>query len=186
MPNKKTKVILITLIVVDLIFVAIFSGLFLYMKNQTIDSNDKEDQIKNEIKKQESGSLMQTDLKDGKIYEDKIKEFIVGQDDIVDFIKILEGMVSSSSLKSEIKSVSSEPDDGLNAINSEYLRVNIDVTGGWGNILFFLKLLENYPLKINIDKLSFTKFSDYEVKDNKMPQWLGSFEFTVVKIKDSK
>lgn len=186
MPNKKTKIILITFLTLDLLLVIIFSSLFLYMKSQNIDTNDKENQIKSEIKKQESRSLMQDDLEESKDYRNKINEFIIGQENIVGFIKILEDMVSSSGLKYEVKSVISEQNDDLSLINSEYVRVNVDVTGDWKKIQFFLKLLENYPLKIDLDKVSLTKFSDYEVKGNKMPQWLGSFEFTVVKIKDNQ
>jgi hypothetical protein len=156
------------------------------MRNQTIDSNNKEDQIKNEIKKQESRSFMQKDLDDANIYKNKINEFIIKEGDIVGFIKILEDMVSSSGLKSEVKSVSAESNDDLGVINSEYIRVKLDVTGGWNNIQFFLKLIENYPLKIDIDKVFLTKFSDYEARNKEMPQWLGSFEFTVVKLKDNK
>jgi hypothetical protein len=186
MPNNKTKIILITFIFLDLILAIVFSGLYFYMKKQTIDSINKKDQIKSEIKKQEARDIMKSDLNDAKIYGDKIKEFMVSEGDIVGFIKILENMVSTTGLKSEVKSVSAESNDNLNLINGEYIRVKLDVTGEWNNIQSFLKLLENYPLKIDIDKLSISKFSDYEPKTKIMPQWLGSFEFTVVKIKDNK
>jgi hypothetical protein len=186
MPNNKTKNILIVLILIDLILVIVFSGLYFYMKKQNIDSVNKEDQIKSEIKKQEARGIMKNDLNDAKIYGDKIKEFMVGEGDIVGFIKILEDMVSTTGLKSEVKSVSTESSDNLNLINGEYIRVKLDVTGEWNNIQAFLKLLENYPLKIDINKISLSKFSDYESKTKIIPQWLGSFEFTVVKIKDVK
>lgn len=184
MPKKKTKNILIMFLVLDLILIAVFSIFYLYMKEQNIDTNDKENRIKNEIKKQEARSLMQEDLNESKIYGEKIKDLIIGQENIVGFIKIIEDLVYSSGLTFEMKSVSAESNDNLKIINSEYIRVKLDVVGEWKNIQFFLNLLENYPLKINIDKVIFTKFSDYEAKSKKMPQWLGSFEFTVIKIKD--
>ena len=186
MPKKKTKIILIIFILLDIFLLGIFSGLYLYMKNQNIDTNDKENKIKNEIKKQDSRSLMQSDLNEGKVYRDNIGKLIIGKENIVGFIKIIEDMVSSSGLNFEVKSVAAENNDNLNIINSEYIRVKIDVTGEWSNLQFFMKLLENYPLKIDVNKVSLTKFSDYEEKSKKMPQWLGNFEFTVVKIKDDK
>ena len=183
MPKEKTKKILITFLIIDIIMIVIFSGLYMYMKKQVINSNDKENQIKNEIKKQESRSLMQDDLNDSKLYSNKIKDFIIGGEDTVGFIKIMENMVSSSNLKFEVKSVSAVSNTDLDNINSEYLKVILNVTGGWNNIQYFLKLLENYPLKIDIDKISLTKFTDYEVKGDVLPQWLGDFEFTVIKLK---
>ena len=62
----------------------------------------------------------------------------------------------------------------------------MNVIGEWKNVQFFLKELENYPLKITINSVSFNKYSDKVVNDKKISQWTGNFEFTVAKIKDTK
>lgn len=186
MPKNSTKTLLIFLLILDLTLCIIFSGLYLYMKKEVVDSNNKEYQIKKEIQKKESRSLMQDDLKNAIYFDDKIKEFLVGRGDVAGFIKTLEDLISNSNLNYEVKNVSTKNDDSLSLIDSEQIILNVDVTGEWKNINFFLNLLENYPLQIHINKVSLVKFSDYVVKDKIMPQWLGSFQFTVVKLRDNK
>ena len=92
-------------------------------------------------------------------------------------------MVSNSGLKSNIKTVVNQAYDKGNSVGTENLKINMDVIGEWKNIQFFLSLLENYPLKIDIQKVSFNKLSDSFISSKKMVSWVGGFEFTVVKFK---
>ncbi len=186
MPRNKTKKIFLLLLIINIILITLFYLLFLYVKIQNIKASDMENEIRNEIRKQESRSIMQEDLEKAIESGDKLNNFFVKKEDIVGFIEIIEDSVTNFGLKSEVKSVSTESNDTLNKVNAEYLRVKIDVTGSWENILSFIKFLENYPLKINIEKIFLTKFSDYDVEDKIMPQWLVSFDFTVLKFKDDK
>ena len=95
-------------------------------------------------------------------------------------------MILNSELKSDISAVSNEAYNKGNLIGVELLRVKMNVIGEWKNVQFFLKELENYPLKITINSVSFNKYSDKVVNDKKISQWTGNFEFTVAKIKDTK
>lgn len=186
MPKDKTKKIFLFLLILNISLGISFGFLFLYVKNQNIKASEIENEIKNEIRKQESRSIMQDDLNKALESEIELKKYFVEKENIVGFIEIIENSVSNSSLKSEVKSVSTESSDNLNKINAEYLRIKLDVTGDWEKILYFIKLLENYPLKINIEKVFLTKYSDYDSKNKIIPQWLASFDFTVLKFKDDK
>ena len=183
MPQKKTKILLISLLVTDLVLATVFFMIFSYTRSQISQTIDETNQIKVEIKKEESRSLMKKDIEDAAGYKDILNTYLIHEDDVVSFIKILESMVATSSLKSEVSSVTYQPSSALTPINGELLRVNITVTGEWKNVQFFLQLLENYPLQIAIQKISLEKTSPLEVNGRKVPQWSAGFDFTVITLK---
>lgn len=186
MPKKETKLFLIITLFIDALFVGTFLSLYNFTKGQVVDSVNKENSIKTELKKDELRSLMKEDLNLSKFYQTALADYVLPKGGTVDFIKTIEQIVLNSELKSDIKSVSNEAYDKGTAIGAELIRVNMNVIGKWENVQFFLKSLENYPLKITINKMSLNKFSDYFVKGKKIPQWAGALEFTVLKMKDTK
>ncbi|MCX6717150.1 MAG: hypothetical protein NTU76_00550 [Candidatus Taylorbacteria bacterium] len=126
---------------------------------------------------------MDKELLNNKNYTDKLSEYIISSNGVIDFIDILEKKISSNNLKSDVKSLVYEAGS---IPNLELARIKIDVTGEWKNVVFFLKLLENYPLKISIENVSFKKFSEYKIGSKDVPQWVGSLEFTVLKYKETE
>ncbi|MFH1454795.1 MAG: hypothetical protein ABIF22_00490 [bacterium] len=186
MPKKQTKILVIALLLIDIISIGAFVFLFSFTQSLITESIKKENEIKKELKKQETQSLMKDSFALGEMYQEKLVSYMIPQGGVVDFIKTLEQLVSNSGLKSDIKTVSIEIYDKGGSIGTELIRINMDVIGEWKNIQFFLTSLESYPLKIDIKKVSFNKFSDYTIKGKSIPQWSGSFDFTVIKIKDTK
>jgi len=184
MPKKQTKILIIIIFLIDIISIGVFVFLFYFTKSLVIESTDKENDIKTELKKEDSRVLMKDDLAQGKMYNKELTNYMISSGGTVNFIKTIELLVSNSGLRFNIKTVSNELFSEGDAIGAELLRISMDVTGEWKNVKFFLESLENYPLKIDINKVSFNKFSDYVVKGKNIPQWSGSFDFTVVKIKD--
>ena len=183
MLQKKTKISFIIISIIDLFFIIVFFILFLYVQKQISIITEKENSIRDEIKKAESSALMDKELLNNKNYTDKLSEYIISSNGVIDFIDILEKKISSNNLKSDVKSLVYEAGS---IPNLELARIKIDVTGEWKNVIFFLKLLENYPLKISIENVSFKKFSEYKVGSKDVPQWVGSFEFTVLKYKETE
>ena len=181
MLQKKTKISLIVISIIDLALIVSFFAMFLFVQGKISDTIEKEDNIRKEIKKDESNALMNKELLNNKNYTEKLSEYIVSSSGLIDFIDILEKNISNNNLKHDVKSLVYEAGS---IPNLELARIKIDVTGEWKNVIFFLKLLENYPLKISIDNVSFKKFSEYEVGSKNIPQWIGSFEFAVLKYID--
>ncbi len=181
MLQKNTKISFITILIIDLVFIVGFFILFLFVQKQISNMIEKENDIRNEIKKVESSALMDKELFNNKNYTDKLSEYIIGVNGVIDFIDILEKIISDNNMKSDIRSLVYE-ENGIS--NLELARIKIDITGEWKNVIFFLKLLENYPLKISIENISFKKFAEYKVVSKDISQWVGSFEFTVLKYKD--
>ena len=186
MPKKKTITLVIVFLLVDILSVGFFVFLYFFTTNMIMESVNTEDQVKIALKQDETRILLKDDLSQGELYQQKLMNYVIPDGGTVDFIKTIEQLVSNSGIKSNISSVADEPYDKGNSIGAELLNVDMDVIGEWKNIQFFLKLLENYPLKIDIVNASFTKVSDYTINGKKVPQWSASFEFTVVKMKDTK
>ncbi len=186
MPKKETKILVIVLVLLDILSIGAFIYLFSFTKNLIVKSVNIENEIKTELSREEVRTLMKGDIAQGKMYQSEFMNYVVPAGGTVDFIKILEQLVANSDLKYDIKSVTNAPYDKGNPIGAEYLKINMEVIGEWKNIQFFLTTLENYPLKIDINKVTLNKFSDFVVMGKTIPQWSGNFDFTVVKIKDTK
>lgn len=186
MPQKKTKTLFIALLSLNIVFLGIFLFLFNSTKSKITESLNQESEIKTQLKMDDVRVVMKEDLLLGKQYQTKLADYILPSNSTVDFIKTIETLALNSGLKSDIKTVINEPYDKGASIGAEYLRVNIDVIGDWKSVQLFIKYLETYPLKIGIKKMSLNKFSDYILRGRTIPQWSGSFEFVVVKMKDKK
>lgn len=185
MPKKETKTLLIIIFLIDFIFIGGFAFLYFYTNNLSSQSTNTENDIKTELKREDGTIQMKDDLAQGKIYQEKLTGYVIPAGGTVDFIKTLENLVSNSGLKSNIKSVINEPYGNGTAIGLELIRVNMAVIGEWKNTQFFLESLENYPLKIDIKTVSLSKTSN-QISGKNVPEWTGTFEFTVVKTKDTK
>lgn len=181
MPSKKTKNLIIFLLILNIFSIVFFVLMFKHTNGLITESVLIENELKNEIKRDDARVLMKEDLEKGQEYEIELKKYLIEKDGTVNFIKTLEQLVSSSSLKSNIKNVLNESYDKGSTIGLDLIRINMDVIGEWKNIIYFLKLLENYPLKIDIKKVSLNMSSTYTIGGKNVSQWVGSFEFTVVK-----
>lgn len=186
MPQRKTEISLILFILIDILSISAFLYLYNITQDLIAETIEKGDLIKIELKKDDAKILMKDDINQGKIYKDKLMSYVIPAEGTVDFIKVLEQLISSSGVKADIKSVSSEAYDKGTAIGLELVRVNIDITGDWSGVKYLLNLIENYPLKIDVKKIAFSKFSDLVKKGVSIPQWSGNIEFTAVKTKDNK
>lgn len=186
MPRKQTKTLVITFLIIDIISLGGFAGLLLFTNSLIIKSTVIEDEIKAVLRKQEASVLLKEDLVLSKVFQEKMASYMIPAGGTVDFIKTIETLVSKSGLQAEIKTVANEANVKTNPIGAELLKVNMNMTGEWNSIQFFIKSLENYPYKIDINKLSLNKFSNTSVKGKSITQWSGNIEFTIVKIKDVK
>src|SRR3989344_2013567 len=99
MPKNETKKLAIIILLVDLIFISFFVVLYYFTKNLIIESVNKENEIKIELKKEDTRALMKNDLILGKMYQEKLIEYVIPKGGTVDFIKTLEQLILNSELK---------------------------------------------------------------------------------------
>jgi len=180
MPRKETKISSTALILFNLAVVVIFFVLYSFTMSQVTDTVAKESQIKAEVIKKDKTYIMKNDIKLGKSYENSLYSYIVGKDGIADLIRVVEGLASKSSLKSEIKNISYETQNNLSSVGLEFIKIEMKVSGEWKNLNYFIELLENYPLKIQINSSSLAMIG---TSANKKPEWSGDFELMIVKFR---
>lgn len=183
MIKDKTKKIFTLILALNIVVLSVFCFMLWKINSYKKDSESKVQKISLQVQKEESYLHVKKDFENYRDSIDRINGYIVGQDGIVNFIKDLESMTLRDGLKSDIKSVSFEPVVGINAKYFESIRIKADISGEWRNLDFFLRSLETYSLKLDIKSISFVKVSDTSAS-KKIPQWVGSFEFTLLKIKD--
>jgi len=186
MPKKETKRLLIIMVATNLLIIGLFIYVYNYTNNLINKSINTESDIKIELQKQDARIMMKNDLISSKTYQEKLKEYIVPSEGTVNFIKLLEQLALNSNIKSDIKNVATENDNKNILASTELIRINMDVLGEWKNVQFFITLLENYPLKIEIKNVYLNKFSENVVRGKSISQWAGNIEFTVLKYKDQQ
>lgn len=186
MPIKKTKARLIFWIIVDMVVILVSFVLLWEVDLSIKDFSDKTIKIKNEINKEESSFFLRRDFESNIEKINIVDKYIVEHEDLANLIDLFEKAALNNNLKIEVKSVSFVPIDISELKDIELVKMNINVVGEWKNTEYFLEFLENYPLKLDINNALFDRISDEKAKDKIFPQWLASFEFTVVKFKEAK
>jgi len=184
MPTQKTKKILVLWGTLSVTIVLIFSVMVWFIFYFDGISTQMSIDIKNETKKGDSFLFLKKDIEANKNSINMVYDYVIKADGMVDFMQFLEDSTSKMNLKSEVKSVTFEAVSGANLKNIEQMKIQMDVTGEWRDVEYFLEFLENYPISLSVKKFSLNKFSDYILKGKKVPQWVGSFEFSVIKLKD--
>lgn len=186
MPKQKTKIILISLTTLTAILVGMSYIIFSHTMEQIASTIDATDQIKSQIKKDEAASFMKKDIIDAAQYQNIIEGYFVqkNSDGDVDLIRILEGLVATSSLQGRPDSVTNEAYPKKTLLPIEEARVRMNLTGEWKNIQYFISLLENYPLKITINQIALDQYTVYQVKGKNIPQWSAAFDISVIKLKN--
>ena len=183
MPLRKTKIINLVILLVTIAVVTAFWMLYSYTANQIADTITKSDELTIEIKKEDTMSFMKHDIETGKAYQSQLYQYVLSKDGLVGFFKTLDTIVASSSVTSQVNAVGYENTAALTAVSAQLVHVNITINGTWNNVIYFLKLLENYPLETNITGVSLQKYADYTVKGGKsIPQWSSTIDFTVVQL----
>jgi len=183
MPSEKTKKILLIWIVITTLFAGSFCFMIWKIFSFGAVSTAESIEIRNETQKGESYLFMKKDIETNKNSINKVYDYIVKSDDTVGFIQKIEDLAKNNGLKPEVKSVSFEGIANSDVSNIESMRIQLDVTGEWKNVSYFLELIENYPISLNLKRFSLNK-TDITVKNKKISQWTGGFDFSVIKIKD--
>jgi len=185
MPKRKTKILVLLAFLSAAVSVSAFFILFSLMQGKVADTIAKTDEIQMALEKQRSLSFIQKSIADNQTSENALAGFIIPANSVSDFIQTLEDLVATSSLKSQVNSISYQSSSALSAVGAELVDVQMGVIGTWSNIHFFLELLENYPLKIVIKSASLKQFATYTIAGKQVPEWSLDIEFTAVKFKDN-
>ena len=87
MPKKETKTLATILLLVNILYIGSFVFLLFFTKSLIAESINIEDQIKIELKKEDMRILMKEDIASGKIYEERLMDYLVSSIGTVGFIE---------------------------------------------------------------------------------------------------
>jgi hypothetical protein len=184
MPRKETKIIFLIILGANIVALGFLYYLYSTMTGRIAGTIRNEDDIRIEIKKEETLSLMKKDIEDAKHYNEVLSSYFVAPLGIVDFFKTLEDLAFMSGIEKGVSVSPAESPSSLDTAQAEIIGVKMNIVGRWEDAQLFLALLEHHPLKIDIKRMSLNKFSEHIVQGRVVPQWSGVLEFTVLKLKD--
>ncbi len=182
--KTKTKQIFETIAVMTIIALVFYVILFIQIKekNKIVSAltNETESIIKKETKLRSVKKLVRDIERERNI----IDSYFITNDNIVDFIEIIENFGKRNGLSIEITSVKV---DDINSVlekkvkTGELLYVNFKTKGHFGELFQFLSILENLPFKIDLLNIDFKKPSGISGQDKDMNLWSGFFNISVAK-----
>jgi len=179
--KTKKKIIIASIFAFSLFALYYFLVVNILQNGREISSMSQK--IKDNETKKNNLFSMQENLALSKDKAIRLQDFILKAESEVEFIKKIEDLAISSNVKSEIKTAKVEEISKINSTVANSFRVGLNAVGSWGNVVYFLTLIENLPLKITINNVSFDKFTDYKIDGREVPQWLLSIDFSVIKQK---
>jgi hypothetical protein len=183
-PRKNLKKILVILgiILIGLAVLCYFEFIDIKNKNENISYLDN--QLSSQANKQELASSMDLIIKNSQPSIDLVDSSIVSSDGDVTFIESLESLAKTDGLNIGIDSLVITDDKSLTSNNMSFFNIKANTSGSWSGTYLFLAQLESLPIKLKVNKFSFTNATnDLSKISSKGNTWDGSFEITVLKYK---
>lgn len=185
--SSKTKQVLLTAIVLVIVASVAYIIFFINIKeknnNVSALTNEVDSVLQKEIKLRSVKYLIK-DIQDDIV---KLDSHFVADDEIINFIEMIEDLGVESGAKVEVTNVSIDVVDekvvDKNKID-ESLNLDFKIEGRFVEMFHFLSMFEKLPFKINILRTNFEKTPDDKMQfDETLEPWNGFFSITVVKLK---
>jgi hypothetical protein len=153
------------------IVITIFAYVFIY--NKTITQADHYVEANSEVLKEGSKRNSEQELikihESTKLDRDRLLNFLVPEDKIVNFIESVEKVGEYSNTELELSSITTEGDK---------VKTKVNVKGGWSSVMTALVLLENLPYSSYISNVKIDSSTDTKVR------WTMSLDLEAILIKN--
>ncbi|MEI8062385.1 MAG: hypothetical protein WCG97_03785 [bacterium] len=160
----------------------IWSGYF-YIIHNVNKINGSFDDIKHKIlfamKKQDAVNKLRSQVQSNASTSSDLKSFIINPDQTADVVQMIEGFGPVTGTKVSTQTVSTEESTGLPS-GADFLKVVFDIDGSKQNVMNCIRLVENMPYNIKINKLIFAKTGDA----SSTPKWTANVDMVLVKFGD--
>ena len=143
--------------------------------------------------KDDSLRAIKISLDENKDFISQIDSFFIAPDGVVNFITSLEKLGRESGVGVNVSSVAVAPDAKVANDFKESLKLKLDVSGSWQDVLHFLSRIENLPYRVQFDGASVTlqktatginfTSSSTPRKRSGEEEWVGSFDVRFLKLK---
>lgn len=165
--------ILILMVALNIGAIAGYYFMFEHVKAQSKAASSLSSTIDAGQQKNSRLSALRLTIKDTEGKRQQLATFLLSRDAEISFIEQLEVMGKKSGLSIKTNNVTSI----LGKNNMKTLQVQLETTGGWSNILYFLNQIENLPYDIHVQGASVNKQS-VAGKAAGMP-WVATFDISV-------
>lgn len=112
---------------------------------------------------------------------ERLDNYIVGNESIVDFLEVIEGLEQYTEAEISIKTIGENDTGEFESI--EQLELNLTAEGSWGAVYHFFVLLESLPYRINISQVQFNSLGRSTSEEDAIDRWRGIFVLSAAKIK---
>lgn len=118
--------------------------------------------IQEENEKNSREEILRENLKSALVHRDDLKKHIVSRADVLEFIKLIEGVGARHNTELSIDSINiGEPAEGA-PLGSADGKFRISVRGTWKDVTRALFSLENLPYKLHLTTAHFEKLGSQE------------------------
>lgn len=166
----------IAALIFNLAAICLYGFLFWSVK----EKNERVSQAANDIelkeKQVENAGALRLLAEDTALLREKVDSYIVGKDEAVSFIEMLESLGMERGVDVSVESV--EAADAVGDFPAQELRLALRAEGSWRNILSFLGLVELLPYETRVSRVSLSRGAETEVG-----AWNGSITVSVLKAK---
>jgi hypothetical protein len=181
--SKKTPIILG--IVVLLLCVAMYF-IFTDIKKKNEHVSILDNELSLDSHNQEYLHSMNKMIQDSNSDIARLNDSVLASDGDIDFIENLEKLAHDNNLSIEIGSLGFTDDTMIKSDSFTFLKVDAHTKGSWVGTYAFIASLEALPLKVRIDKFTFSKMEDKNGADTESSiknAWQSNFEIRILKYK---
>lgn len=185
--HQSLKKILATLILIILALCFFYYLLFKDIKLRNKHTSELQNNIELQIRRDKYMSSVELAVQNDRANIEKISNSIIGQDDDVTFIELLENTAKNNGLDIVINTLVIEDNSSFSTTDMTTLKIRAKTNGPWSGTYLFLNELELLPFNIRVEKLSLTNGSsntaEFKNTATSSAPWQSDFEIRVLKYK---
>ena len=170
-----TKKIVILLILLSMAAYGAASILFLKIKRINENVSFLQNNIESDLNRQTVLQAVKTIVLDTEYERSKLDTYIVGKQNVVDFITLVENTASHIKLPLDVTSFNE-----IESPKSSYTELSLKAatSGAWADVVRFLALVETLPYKNSIKEATFDKR-----KEGEKEKWFTTIQVNTLKFK---
>jgi len=171
---------ILAVVTLCLVALAVFLGFYIQKISTTIASTQSRSEETTEMLR--LMDAIKTVVKDTLPDVSQLSNYFVRKDGVVDLIERVESLGKGGGLEIVTKSVGIETkEEG----GTEVVKLRLLTDGSWEQTLHFLTLLEELPVRKDIEMVTMTRASDMATPAQKKANltWNGIFELAIIMIK---
>jgi Tfp pilus assembly protein PilO len=183
------KKVFLFVIILNVIGFAAYGFLFWRIKVKNENVISLVSGAETDLKKEEFLRVAKFSLEENKENVAMLDTYFVDRGGAPNFIEQVEDLGRDAGVFLTIGLVDVEADSANKNDYKELLKLRVEASGKWQNVLTFLSMIENLPYKVSLDQFSLSVdgvrsalFFGNENKETDIT-WKGYFEFSVLKLK---